>query len=61
MSSFQDNFHRDEEKLLDYDDSAFYYFFIAILTVILVPLTYGIIKKVIRGEVNEEFNNSNNC
>jgi hypothetical protein len=61
MSSFQDNFHRDEEKLLDYDDSAFYYFFIAILTVILVPLTLGIINKVIRGEVNEEFNNSNNC
>ena len=61
MSSFQDNFHRDEEKLLDYDDSAFYYFFISILTVILVPLTLSIIKTVIRGEVNEEFNNSNNC
>ena len=61
MSSFQDNFHRDEEKLLDYDDSAFYYFFISILTVILVPLTFSIIKTVIRGEVNEEFNNSNNC
>jgi hypothetical protein len=51
MSSFQDNFHRDEEKLLDYDDSAFYYFFISILTVILVPLTYGIIKTMITGEV----------
>jgi hypothetical protein len=51
MSSFQDNFHREEEKLLDYDDSAFYYFFISILTVILVPLTYGIIKTMITGEV----------
>lgn len=60
MSNFQDNFHRDEEKLLDYDDSAFYYFFISILTVILVPLTYGIIKTVIKGEVDEEFYNQNN-
>lgn len=51
MSSFKDNFHREEEKLLDYDDSAFYYFFISILTVILVPVTYGIIKTMITGEV----------
>jgi len=50
MSNFQDNFHREEEKLLDYDDSAFYYFFISILTVMLVPLTIHIIKKVIFGE-----------
>ncbi len=59
MSSFQDNFHRDEEKLLDYDDSAFYYFFISILTVILVPISYGIIKTVIFGEKKFDLTNKN--
>jgi hypothetical protein len=50
MSNFQDNFHREEEKLLDYDDSAFYYFFVSILTVGLIPLTYHILKIMILGE-----------
>jgi translocation protein SEC63 len=50
MSNFQDNFHREEEKLLDYDDSAFYYFFISILTVIQIPFTYHILKTMIVGE-----------
>jgi len=59
MSSFQDNFHRDEEKLLDYDDSAFYYFFISILTVILVPLTFSIIKTMVKGEVKIDLDNKN--
>lgn len=49
-SGFSDNFHRDEEKLLDYDDSAFYYFFISILTVGLIPLTYSIVKTMLFGE-----------
>jgi translocation protein SEC63 len=59
MSNFQDNFHRDEEKLLDYDDSAFYYFFISILTVVAVPLTYGIVKTIIFGEKKFETDNKN--
>jgi hypothetical protein len=50
MSSFQDNFHREEEKLLDYDDSAFYYFFISVLTIVVVPLTFHILKTIIFGE-----------
>lgn len=50
MSNFQDNFHREEEKLLDYDDSAFYYFFISILTVGLIPLTFHLLKTMIMGE-----------
>lgn len=50
MSNFQDNFHREEEKLLDYDDSAFYYFFISILTVIIIPFSLHILKKMIFGE-----------
>lgn len=41
MSSFKDNFKRDsEEDMLEYDDSAFYYFSLAVLTFILIPYTY---------------------
>ena len=61
MSSFQDNFHRDEEKLLDYDDSAFYYFFVSVLTVVLVPLTFGIIKTVLFGEKKILETTNKNC
>ena len=50
MSNFQDNFHREEEQSLDYDDSAFFYFFIAILTCILIPFTYRVITQMIFGE-----------
>ena len=50
MSSFSDNFKRDsEEDMLEYDDSAFYYFSLAVLTFILIPLTYGILKNIIWG------------
>lgn len=61
MSNFQDNFHREEEKLLDYDDSAFYYFFISILTVALIPLTYSIIKTMLLGEKQIVESNTKNC
>ena len=50
MSSFSDNFKRDsEEDMLEYDDSAFYYFSLAVLTFILMPMTYSILKQVIWG------------
>lgn len=55
MSTFQDNFKRDsEEDMLEYDDSAFYYFSIAILSFMLVPLTYMTLKKMIMGQVELE-------
>jgi len=38
--------------MLEYDDSAFYYFSIAVLTFILVPYTWGIISSIIWGEIN---------
>lgn len=47
---FKENFFRDEGEQLDYDDSAFYYFFIAILTIIQIPFTYYIIKTMCKGE-----------
>ena len=59
MSNFQDNFHREEEKLLDYDDSAFYYFFVSILTVFLVPFTFHILKIVVTGEKKIELTGKN--
>lgn len=53
MSSFSDNFKRDssEEEMLQYDDSAFYYFSISALTFLLMPLTWSIISAMIWGSV----------
>jgi hypothetical protein len=46
-----ENFERGDKDELDYDDSAFYYFGLAMLFVILVPLTWMlIIKPVLFGE-----------
>ena len=59
MSNFQDNFHREEEQNLDYDDSAFYYFFISILTVMLVPFTWHILKTMVTGETKINLSGKN--
>jgi preprotein translocase subunit Sec63 len=59
MSSFQDNFHREEEEHLDYDDSAFYYFFVAILTTLLVPYTLYLLSQMIFGEKSLDLNGQN--
>jgi len=50
MSNFKDNFHREEEEQLDYDDSAFYYFFISIMSVVLIPYTLYLFKTIVFGE-----------
>lgn len=53
MSSFSDNFKRDsEEDMLEYDDSAFYYFSISVLTAILLPLTYNLLKTIVWGDIH---------
>ncbi len=57
--NFKDNFHRDEEQQLDYDDSAFYYFFIAILTVALIPYSIYLVKTMIKGETTIEIKGKN--
>ena len=46
--------------MLDYDDSAFYYFFVSILTVALIPLTLSIFRTMIKGE-NKIDMSSKNC
>jgi hypothetical protein len=43
-SGFKENFERggaDDE--MDYDDSAFYYFSMAMLSIVLIPATYNMI------------------
>ena len=59
MSSFQDNFHREEEEHLEYDDSAFYYFFVAVLTTILVPYSLYLVSQMIFGERSLELSGQN--
>jgi len=39
-SGFKENFERGEKEELNYDDSAFYYFGLASLTMGLIPATY---------------------
>ena len=39
---------------MDYDDSAFYYFSLMILSLILLPVTWGILKSIIWGNVKIE-------
>lgn len=51
--SFKENFEKEDKDSLDYDDSAFYYFGLAMLVVITVPLTYMlIIKPILFGDMN---------
>lgn len=53
MSNFQDNFKRDsEEEMLEYDDSAFYYFSLALLTFITAPMIYYLLKTIVKGKVD---------
>jgi translocation protein SEC63 len=50
-SSFRDTFTRDDKKdyLLDYDDSAFYYFLGACIFVVALPWALALLKKFIFG------------
>lgn len=60
MSSFKDNFKRDsEEDMLEYDDSAFYYFSLAVLTFILLPYTFYQLRTIIVGDVKLEWEGVN--
>ena len=63
MSSFSDNFKRDsEEDMLEYDDSAFYYFSISLLTFVLVPLTWSLFRSIVWGDITiESFKSACQC
>jgi hypothetical protein len=43
--SFKENFEREENEKLTYDDTAFYYFAFATLFFALVPCTYYLVMK----------------
>lgn len=48
MSSFKDTFTRDQggENNLQYDDTAFYYFFLTILALSIIPLIISIFRQI---------------
>jgi len=49
--SFKDNFARgEEENMLEYDDGAFFYFSLALVTFVALPYTYYLIKSLIYGD-----------
>lgn len=51
MSSFQDNFGKnDESEALDYDDSAFYFFASTLLFITILIYTYFLVKSFIKGK-----------
>lgn len=59
-SGFKENFERGEKENLDYDDSAFYYFGLALLLIALIPATwYMVIKPVIYGEISINYSYKN--
>ena len=61
-SGFKENFQRGkaDDDGMDYDDSAFYYFGVSMLFIVLIPLTYNwIIKPVFFGEIQINFKNKN--
>jgi translocation protein SEC63 len=56
MSGFKDTFTKQEtdENLLDYDDSAFYYFATVLLVCILLPLAYSFCMQALIGTFDPE-------
>jgi translocation protein SEC63 len=61
--SFKDNFSRgEEEDMLEYDDGAFFYFSMSLLTFIALPYTYYLFKSLIFGDEHlEEFKSNCKC
>jgi hypothetical protein len=68
MSGFQDTFGRNnQEKELQYDDAASYFFFASILSIIFVPLVLHVVfqwrkkpnfdEKKIKSRWRQDFNN----
>ena len=58
--SFKENFERGDREQLDYDDSAFYYFGLAMLLVTLLPATwYMIVKPILFGEISINYSLKN--
>ena len=50
VQEVQEAQYDSEEDMLEYDDSAFFYFSISILTAILLPFTWSLLKSIIWGD-----------
>lgn len=52
MSSFKDNFGKNDEsgEALDYDDSAFYFFASSILVIVIIIYSIIFVKSVFKGK-----------
>lgn len=62
MSTFQENFKRDEQEKLTFDDTAFYFFSFAMLFVLLAPATiYLLIKPIFFGDLVIKEKSIKNC
>ena len=58
---FKDNFSKDgEEDMLQYDDSAFYYFSFSLISFLLIPFTYNLLKSALFGDLRID-EPSGNC
>lgn len=58
--SFKENFERDtQEDMLEYDDGAFYYFSLALVTFVAIPYIYYLLKTLIFGDFTLEMFKSN--
>lgn len=56
MSGFRDTFTKEDkgENMLDYDESAFYYFAAVVLTVVFVPVGWTLLRTLIWGPKDSE-------
>ena len=62
MSRFQENFARQEDEQLNYDDIAFFYFSFSLLFVILIPVTlYLVFEPIFQGDMVIKEKSIKNC
>lgn len=63
MSSFKDTFTRDQggDSNLQYDDTAFYYFFLTILVLAAIPLLISILRQIFFNSETSKLNRNCSC
>lgn len=63
MSGFKDTFTRNEgnEGNLQYDDTAFHFFFLTILSILLIPLLISLVSQILSDPLSEQIKRMCNC
>ena len=63
MSSIKDTFTRDQggDSNLQYDDTAFYYFFLTILVLAIIPLIISILRQIFFDSESSKLNRNCQC